>query len=106
MLKGKLGNMTKQAQKMQQDMAKVQEELGNLLITGESASGKVKVTVSCSNIVKMVDIDPSLNTGEEEELELLQDLIKIATNDALSKAKKISDDKLGAVTAGLSLPGM
>ena len=50
MLKGKLGNMMKQAQKMQQDMAKVQEELGNLLITGESASGKVKVTVSCSNI--------------------------------------------------------
>ena len=105
MLKGKLGNMMKQAQKMQQDMAKVQEELGNLLITGESASGKVKVTVSCSNIVKMVEIDPSLNIGEEE-LELLQDLIKIATNDALSKAKKISDDKLGAVTAGISLPGM
>ena len=96
----------KQAQKMQQDMAKVQEELGNLLITGELASGKVKVTVSCSNIVKMVDIDPSLSIGEEEELELLQDLIKIATNDALSKAKKISDDKLGAVTAGISLPGM
>lgn len=106
MLKGKLGNMMKQAQKMQQDMAKVQEELGSLLITGESASGKVKVTVSCSNIVKMVDIDPSLNVGGEEELELLQDLIKIATNDALSKAKKISDDKLGAVTAGISLPGM
>ena len=106
MLKGKLGNMMKQAQKMQQDMAKVQEELGNLLVTGESASGKVKVTVSCSNIVKMVDIDPSLRIGEEEELELLQDLIKIATNDALSKAKKISDDKLGAVTAGISLPGM
>jgi DNA-binding protein YbaB len=54
----------------------------------------------------MVDIDPSLNVGGEEELELLQDLIKIATNDALSKAKKISDDKLGAVTAGISLPGM
>jgi DNA-binding protein YbaB len=54
----------------------------------------------------MVDIDPSLNVGGEEELELLQDLIKIATNDALSKAKKISDDKLGSVTAGISLPGM
>ena len=106
MLKGKLGNMMKQAQKMQQDMAKAQEELGNLLVTGESGSGKVKVTVSCSNIVKTVDIDPSLFMGEEEELEVLQDLIKIAINDALSKAKKISDDKLGAITAGMSLPGM
>ena len=106
MLKGKLGNMMKQAQKVQQDMAKIQEELGSLLVTGESAAGKVKVTVSCSNIVKMVTIDPSLNMGEEEELELLQDLIKIATNDALTKAKKVSDDKLGAVTAGISLPGM
>ena len=104
MIKGKLGNMVKQAQKMQQDLKKIQDELATLEVVGEASGGKVKVTLTCSNVAEKVSINPSMFTGQEEDLELLQDLLKLAINDGLKKAKQLSDSKMESVTSGISLP--
>ena len=104
MIKGKLGNMMKQAQRMQQDLKKIQDELATLKVVVEASGGKVKVTLTCNNVMEKVSIDPSVFTGQEEDLELLQDLIKLAINDGLYKAKQLSDSKMESVTSGISLP--
>ena len=104
MIKGKLGNMMKQAQKMQQDLKKIQGELASLEVVGEASGGKVKVTLKCNNITEKVSIDPSMFTGQEEDRELLEDLLKLAINDGLQKAKQLSDSKMESVTSGISLP--
>ena len=104
MIKGKLGNMMKQAQKMQHDLKKVQDELAELEVVGEASSGKVKVTLTCNNVLRQVVIEPSLFTGAAEDLEVLEDLLKIAFNDGLQKAKNISDSRMQSVTSGISLP--
>ena len=104
MIKGKLGNMMKQAQRMQQDLKKIQDELARLKVVGEASGGKVKVTLTCNNVMEKVSIDPSMFTGQEEDLGLLQDLIKLAINDGLQKAKQLSDNKMESVTSGISLP--
>ena len=104
MIKGKLGNMVKQAQKMQQELKKIQDELATLEVVGEASGGKVKVTLTCNNVTEKVSIDPSMFAGQEEDLELLQDLIKLAINDGLKKAKQLSDSKMESVTSGISLP--
>ena len=104
MIKGKLGNMMKQAQKMQQELKKIQDELATLEVVGEASGGKVKVTLTCNNVTEKVSIDPSMFAGQEEDLELLQDLIKLAINDGLKKAKQLSDSKMESVTSGISLP--
>ena len=104
MIKGKLGNMMKQAQKMQQDLKKIQDELATLEVIGEASGGKVKVILTCDNKTEKVFIDPSMFTGQEEDLELLQDLLKLAINDGLKKAKQLSDSKMESVTSGISLP--
>ena len=104
MIKGKLGNMVKQAQKMQQELKKIQDELATLEVVGEASGGKVKVTLTCNNVTEKVSSDPSMCAGQEEALELLQDLIKLAINDGLKKAKQLSDSKMESVTSGISLP--
>ena len=104
MIKGKLGNMMKQAQKMQHDLKKVQDELAELSVIGEASAGKVKVTLTCNNILKNVTIEPALFSGNEDDLEVLEDLLKIAINDGLAKAKSLSDSKMESVTSGISLP--
>ncbi len=104
MIKGKLGNMMKQAQKMQQDLKKIQDELATLEVVGEASGGKVKATMTCNNIIKRVWIDPSMFTGQEEDLELLQDLVKLAINDGLQKAKQLSDSRMESVTSGIPIP--
>ena len=104
MIKGKLGNMMKQAQKMQQDLKKIQDELATLEVVGEASGGKVKVTLTCNNIIERIRIDPSMFTGQEEDLELLQDVLKIAINDGLEKAKQLSDSRMKSVTSGISIP--
>ena len=104
MIKGKLGNMMKQAQKMQEDLKRVQDELANLTVVGEASSGKVKVTLTCNNSMEKVIIEPSLFSGKTEDLEVLEDLVKIAVNDGLQKAKNVSDKKMASVTAGIPLP--
>jgi DNA-binding YbaB/EbfC family protein len=96
--------MMRQAQKMQEEMKKIQEQLENTEVAGESASGKIKVITNCRNNIKSVNIDPLLITNDPEDLETLQDLILLAVNDALKKAEALSNEKMSRVTSGLPLP--
>lgn len=101
--KGQLAGLMKQAQAMQDNMKRAQEELGTIEVTGESGAGLVKVTMTCKHDVKRVQIDPSLLTDEKD---LLEDLVAAAFNAALKKAEDTSSEKMGKVTAGMpGLPG-
>jgi DNA-binding YbaB/EbfC family protein len=98
--KGGLGNLMKQAQQMQQNMLKAQEELAQLEIEGQSGAGAVKVVMTCKHDVKRVTIDPAVM----DDKEMLEDLIAAALNDANRRAEQTMQDKMGAFTAGLNLP--
>ena len=101
--KGQLAGLMKQAQNMQDNMKKAQEELGNIEVTGESGAGLVKVTKTCKHDVKRVQIDPSLLADDKD---MLEDLVAAAFNAALKKAEDLSSEKMGKITAGMpSLPG-
>ena len=104
MIKGKLGNMMKQAQKMQQDLKKIQDELATLEVVGEASGGKVRVTLTCNNMIEKVWIDPSIFTRQEGDLVLLQYVLELAINDGIQKAKQLSDSRMESVTSGISLP--
>ncbi len=101
MFKGGMGNMMKQAQKMQEDMQKLQEELANAKVVGEAGAGLVKVTMNGRYYVLLVEIDQSLF---DEDKEMLEDLIAAATNDAVRRVEENSKKKMGELTAGLGLP--
>ncbi|MDA8329517.1 MAG: YbaB/EbfC family nucleoid-associated protein [Betaproteobacteria bacterium] len=101
MMKGGLGQVMRQAQKMQENMQKVQEKLADIDVEGEAGAGMVKVVMSCRNVVRRVNIDASLMTDDKD---LLEDLIATACNDALRKAEASSQEKMSAYTAGLNLP--
>lgn len=101
MFKGGMGNMMKQAQKMQEDMQKLQEELANAKVIGEAGAGLVKVTMNGRYYVLLVEIDQSLF---DEDKEMLEDLIAAATNDAVRRVEENSKKKMGELTAGLGLP--
>ena len=100
-MKGALGNIMKQAQQMQDDMQRVQDEIASMEISGESGGGLVRVTMLGNRDVKNVDIDPSL---AEEDLSMVEDLIAAAMNDANRKVEAASKEKMASVTAGLNLP--
>ncbi len=101
--KGQLAGLMKQAQAMQDNMKKAQEELGNIEVTGESGSGMVKVTMTCKHDVKRVQIDPSLLADDKD---MIEDLVAAAFNDAVRKVEETTSQKMGKVTAGMpSLPG-
>ena len=100
-MKGGIGQLMKQAQEMQANMKKVQEEMSALTVTGESGGGMVKITMSCNHQVKAVEIDDTL-IGDDKEM--LEDLIVAACNDARSKVEKTVQEKFSGVTAGLGLP--
>ena len=101
--KGQLAGLMKQAQNMQDNMKKAQEELGFIEVTGESGAGLVKVTMTCKHDVKRVQIDPSLLADDKD---MLEDLVAAAFNAALKKAEDLSSEKMGKITAGMpSLPG-
>lgn len=101
--KGQLAGLMKQAQNMQDNMKKAQEELGTIEVTGESGAGLVKVTMTCKHDVRRVQIDPSLLADDKD---MLEDLVAAAFNAALKKAEDTSQDKMGKITAGMpSLPG-
>ncbi|HEY4567161.1 YbaB/EbfC family nucleoid-associated protein [Planococcaceae bacterium Storch 2/2-2] len=102
---GNMQGMMKQMQKMQKNMAKAQEELGEKEIIGEASGGAVKVTVTGHKKVVDVFIDPEI-IDEPEDVEILQDLIIIATNEALEKAEELTQSTMGQFTKGLNLPGM
>jgi DNA-binding YbaB/EbfC family protein len=92
----------RQAQKLQDDMQKVQEELEFLTVEGSAGGGVVKVVMSGKQVVESVTIDPEA----AEELDLLQDLVAAAVNDAFTKTQEIAGQKMSAVTGGLNIPGL
>jgi len=98
--KGGIANLMKQAQKMQENMSKAQDELANLEVEGQSGAGAVKVVMTCKHDVKRVTIDASVM----DDKEMLEDLIAAAMNDANRRAEATSQERMGALTAGLPLP--
>ena len=99
--KGQLAGLMKQAQAVQDNLKKAQDELANIEVTGESGSGLVKVTMTCKHDVKRVEIAPSLLADEKD---MLEDLVAAAFNAAVRKAEDLSQEKLGKITAGM--PGL
>ena len=99
--KGQLAGLMKQAQTMQDNLKKAQDELAFIDVTGESGSGLVKVTMSCKHDVKRVEIDPSLLADDKD---MLEDLVAAAFNDGLRRAEEVSQEKMGRLTAGMPLP--
>ncbi len=100
-MKGGIGQLMKQAQQMQADMQKAQEEMGNLTVSGESGAGMVKITMTCKHEVRALDIDDSLLADDKD---MLEDLIVAAFNDAVRRVEKTIQEKFSGMTAGLSLP--
>jgi len=102
-MKGGLGNIMKQAQEMQENMRKAQEELANIEVTGQSGGGMVSVVMTCRHDVKRVQIDDSL-MGDDKEV--LEDLVAAAMNDAVRKAEQTAQDKMSGLTNGMNIPGL
>ncbi len=100
-MKGGIGQLMKQAQQMQADMKKAQEEMAALTVTGESGGGMVKVTMSCQHQVRALDIDDSL-VGEDKDM--LEDLVIAAFNDAQRKVETTIQEKFSGMAGGLNLP--
>jgi len=100
-MKGAIGNLMKQAQKMQEELRQAQERLAQEEITGESGGGLVKITMNGRHEVRRVSIDPSL-MGDDREM--LEDLIAAATNDAVHRIADKTQQSLSGVTAGMNLP--
>ena len=101
--KGQLAGLMKQAQAMQDNLKKAQDELAFVEVTGEAGAGMVTVLMTCKHDVKRVTIDPSLLA---EDKDMLEDLVAAAFNAAVRKAEETSNEKLGKLTAGMrGLPG-
>ncbi len=100
-MKGGIGQLMKQAQQMQANMKKAQEEMAALTVTGESGGGMVRITMTCQHQVKAVEIDDTL-IGDDKEM--LEDLITAAFNDAQKKVETTVQEKFSGMTAGLNLP--
>ncbi len=91
-------------QKMQDDMARTQEELASRTVEATAGGDMVKVVATCAKVVQSVEIKPE--AIDPEDREFLQDLIKTAVNDAMEKADTVSAEEMGKITSGLNLPGM
>jgi hypothetical protein len=100
-MKGSIGQLMKQAQQMQAEMQKAQEEMASVTVTGESGGGMVRITMTCKHDVKSLDIDTSL-LGDDKEM--LEDLIVAAFNDALRRVETTIKDRFSGMAAGLNLP--
>lgn len=101
-MKGGLGNILKQAQAMQENMRKAQEELATIEVSGSAGGGMVSVVMTCRHDVRRVTIDPSLMADDRE---VLEDLVAAAVNDAVRKVEQATQEKMAGLTAGLNLPG-
>ena len=104
MMKGGMAGLMKQAQQMQEKMQKMQEELANAEVTGQSGGGLVSVVMTGRHDVKRVSIDQSLMSTDEDDKEVLEDLIAAALNDAVRKVEQSSQEKMGGMTASMQLP--
>ena len=102
-MKGGLGNIMKQAQAMQENMQKAQEELANTEVTGVSGAGMVEVVMTCRHDVRKITIDSEL-MGDDKEV--VEDLIAAAFNDAVRKVETVTQEKMGGLTSGLNIPGL
>ena len=101
MMKGGIAGLMKQAQQMQANMEKAQEQLAQIEVEGQSGAGAVKVVMTCKHDVKRVTIDPSLLADDKD---MLEDLVAAAFNDAVRKVESTVQEKMGSVTAGLPIP--
>lgn len=101
MMKGGIGQLMKQAQQMQENMQKAQEELAQTVVTGESGGGMVRVQMTCRHEVRAVEIDDSL-LGDDRDM--LEDLIAAACNDAASRVERTTQEKMSGLTSGMQLP--
>lgn len=100
-MKGAIGQLMRQAQKMQADMEKAQAELGNHEVTGEAGAGMVRVTMNGRHEVRQVTIDDSL-VGDDKEM--LEDLVAAACNDAVRRVEAMVKEKFSDMATGMSLP--
>jgi nucleoid-associated protein EbfC len=98
-----MANLQRMAQQMQQQMARIQEELASATIDGSAGGGVVKATVTGKQELVGITIDPSV--VDAEDVDMLQDLIVAAVNDALRSSRELAEQKMAAVTGGLQLPG-
>jgi hypothetical protein len=101
MMKNQLAGLMKQAQAMQDNLKKVQDELGSIEVQGESGAGLVKITMTCKHEVRRVAIDPSLLADDKD---MLEDLVAAAFNDALRRSEQVSQEKMSKVATGMPLP--
>ena len=101
MMKNQLAGLMKQAQQVQENMKKAQEELARIEVEGQSGAGLVKITMTCKHEVRRVTIDPSLLADDKD---MLEDLVAAAFNDSLRRAEATSQEKMGKLTAGMPLP--
>ncbi|MGV0950640.1 MAG: YbaB/EbfC family nucleoid-associated protein [Azonexus sp.] len=99
-MKGGLAGLMKQAQAMQDNMKKAQEQLAQLEVEGQSGAGMVRVAMTCAHDVRRVTIDPSVM----DDREMLEDLIAAAVNDAVRRGEELSKEKMSGFAAGLNLP--
>lgn len=100
-MKGGIGQLMKQAQKMQADMQKAQEEMATITVVGQSGGGMVKITMTCKHQVQSIDIEDSL-VGDDKEM--LEDLITAAFNDAVRKVEQTVQERFSGMASGMSLP--
>lgn len=101
MMKNQLAGLMKQAQAMQDNMKKTQDQLALIEVEGQSGAGLVKIVMSCKHDVKRISIDPSLLADDKD---MLEDLVAAAFNDAVRKAEATSSEKMAGVTAGMPMP--
>ncbi len=101
MMKGQLAGLMKQAQAMQDNMKRAQEELAQMEVEGQSGAGLVKVVMTCKHDVRRITIDPSLLADDKE---MLEDLVAAAFNDGVRRAEEVSTEKMGKLTAGMPMP--
>ena len=101
MMKGQIAGLMKQAQAMQENLKRAQEELASIEVEGQSGAGLVKVTMTCKHDVKRVVIDPSLLADDKD---MLEDLVAAAFNDANRKVEQTVQQKMASVAGGLGLP--
>ncbi len=100
-MKGGIGQLMKQAQQMQADMQKAQEEMSSITVTGESGGGMVRLTMTCKHEVRALDIDDAMLADDKD---MLEDLIIAAFNDAVRRVEQTVQEKFSGMASGLNLP--
>jgi DNA-binding YbaB/EbfC family protein len=101
MMKNQIAGLMQQAQKMQENMKRLQDELAQIEVEGQAGAGLVKVVMTCKNQVRRVSIDSSL-VGDDRDM--LEDLVAAAFNDAVRRAEETTQQKMASVTAGMPMP--